>query len=193
MVGEAALPARDCPLSIVTGAPGAGKSTTVAALLRLRREYLVFDADWLLPDLSAVTGRVIAEAEELWPPYRRLWLTIARVIAQNGRQTILFIPLEPGELATASPEDRRGNVRWCLLDCDDATRRDRLLARGWDDAAIAEASHDAAVLRTQIPYVVDTGRMAVAAVAADLDRWLHGCAGGGGISPTQAGAVADVL
>ncbi len=111
MIGEAALPARDCRLSIVSGAPGAGKSAAVAALLRLRRAYLVFDADWLLPDCSTLTGRAIAEAVDLWPPYRRLWLTIARLIGQNERRVVLFIPLEPGELAAVIPDDWRGAVR----------------------------------------------------------------------------------
>lgn len=194
MIGEAALPARDCPLSIVTGVPGAGKSAAVAALLRLRRAYLVFDADWLLPDLSTLTGHAIAEAADLWPPYRRLWLTIARMIGQNGRRVVLFIPLEPGELAAVIPDDWRGAVRWCLLDCDDPTRRARLLARGWDAGAIDEAIHDGSALRQQIDHVIDTGRLTVEAVAGALDRWLGG-QGGDDVEMIAAGtgAGADVL
>ena len=191
MVGEAAL-APDCPLAIVTGAPGAGKSATVAALLRLRRDYLVFDADWLLPDLSALAGRSLVETTDLWPSYRRLWVTVARMVERNGRQTVLFIPLEPGELAAALPDDWRGAARWCLLDCDDATRLARLRLRGWDAGAIDEAIRDAAALRAQIPRIIDSGRLAVTAVAAEIDRWLRE-ASDDGLTPTQVGAVADVL
>lgn len=193
MGGEVAWPARDGPLVIVTGAPGAGKSVTVAALLRRKPDYLVFDADWLLPDLSALVGRAIADEAALWPPYRRLWLTIARMVGWNGRGVALFIPIEPGELADVLPADRNGAVRWYLLDCDDAVRRARLAARGWSDAAVDQALADARGLRAQIAQVIDTGRVDGDSVAAELDRWMLGGDTHPGLRVPREGARADVL
>lgn len=113
------------PLSIVTGAPGAGKTTVVQTLLARHPDFLVFDADWLLDAASSLSGQRVAEMSQLWPPYRILWLTILHMIAHNRCPAVLFIPLEPSEL----PVSWQGMIRWCLLDCDDATREMRLRAR----------------------------------------------------------------
>jgi hypothetical protein len=180
-------------LAIITGAPGAGKSATVAALLQRERAYLVFDTDWLLPDLGVLVGRDIATDAAIWPQYRRLWLTIAGMCECNGHGVALFIPLEPAELnAVLTPEQRAG-VRWCLLDCDDTVRQSRLLARGWSRPAIAEALADAAVLREQVAQVIDTGRCAVTAVATTIDRWMAQNGGASGLRAPRMGARADVL
>lgn len=180
-------------LAIITGAPGAGKSATVAALLQRGRSYLIFDADWLLSDLGTLVGRDIATDAALWPRYRRLWLTIAGMCERNGRGVALFIPIAPTELAAILPPDQGVDVRWCLLDCADAVRQGRLLARGWPRAAIDEALADAAMLREQVADVIDTGRCAVAAVATQVDRWLAHDGGASGSTASQRGAWADVL
>ena len=192
MTSETPRPPRDCPLAIVTGAPGAGKTTTVAALLRHPRDYLVFDTDILLPDLAALAGRSGHDTEELWLPFRRLCVTLARMVGHNGRQAVLCIPIEPHELAAALPDAWHGAVAWCLLDCDDATRRARLLARGWDERAIAEASNDARALRQHVPFVIDTGQLSAEAIATAIDRWLRG-QGTESTAATTTGEIANVL
>ncbi len=70
-------------LYLVTGAPGAGKSTTVEAMLRLNSEILVFDMDWLLDAASRLAGQDIRFAPQngqpitpcgwkFWPPLRTI-------------------------------------------------------------------------------------------------------------------------
>lgn len=152
----------------MTGAPGSGKSSAVRALLAQRPDFLVFDADRLLDVASVLCGRSIAAESELWPPYRLVWLTFLQLIADNGRQSVLFIPLEPHEL----PQSWRESVRWCLLDCDERTRTLRLQSRGWQGAAIEDAMADAVVLRQQITDVIDTSRHEPERVGAMIAEWL---------------------
>jgi broad-specificity NMP kinase len=56
-------------LHIVTGAPGAGKSTTLAAFLRLKSEYVAFDIDWLAQPASRLAGKDILFDPSTWKPY----------------------------------------------------------------------------------------------------------------------------
>lgn len=168
MKGEARPVTSSCPLSIVTGSPGAGKSSVAEALIARNPPFLVFDADWLLDDISLLTGQAVAETSHLWPQYRRLWIAIARMIGRNGRHTVLFIPVEPAEIVDLLPASWRGTVQWCLLDCDDQARRERLQARGWGEDAINDAIADGEALRRQIVSVVDTSRSDADEVAAEL-------------------------
>lgn len=165
---EPSLEALLSPLSIVTGAPGAGKSSVVQVLLDRQTGFLVFDADRLLDAASSLSGQQVAETSRLWPPYRNLWLTFLRMTARNRRPAVLFIPMEPGEL----PVSWQGAMRWCLLDCDDATRAVRLRARGWQAEAVAEAIDDARLLRHHVEFVIDTSRNSPDETAEAVATWL---------------------
>jgi broad-specificity NMP kinase len=71
-------------LHVVTGAPGAGKSAAVAALLRRDTGYLVFDVDWLADAASVLANRSIYDDASTWPPCRIVaWLHA--VAAERGR------------------------------------------------------------------------------------------------------------
>jgi broad-specificity NMP kinase len=154
---------------VVTGAPGAGKSAVARALLELGTDALVFDADWLLESTSMLVGRPMAEADDLWPAYDRLWAAILDMVAQNRRSVVLLTPLEPRSLPPVPWPDR---VAWCLLDCDDETRVSRLKSRGWSPSEIAEALADARVLRDQVGFVVDTSRTTPREAAARVADWV---------------------
>jgi chloramphenicol 3-O-phosphotransferase len=142
------------PILIVTGAPGAGKTVLAEALLERESRALVFDADWLLAPTSDLVGRDMAEARDLWPSYDRLWAAILGMVARNHRAAVLLTPMDPG---SPPPIPGTVDVSWCLLDCDDATRTARLAGRGWPNDEIAGALADAAALRLQIAFVIDTG------------------------------------
>jgi hypothetical protein len=125
----------------VAGAPGAGKSAVARALLERGTEALVFDADWLLEPASALAGRSLVEASDLWSAYGALWLRVLAMVARNGRAAVHFVRVTPDEADGLTRQLPQVPVRlgWCRLDCDDATRTARLTARGWAAGAIAEA------------------------------------------------------
>jgi hypothetical protein len=135
-------------LFVVTGAPGAGKSTVVPELLRLRSgQLIVMDMDELLDHEGRVLGILIADksAAQIWPAYNALWLRITELVRRSGTPVLLLTPAVPTEL----PEGR-----WLHLDCPDAIRRKRLTERDWPEEQIADALDDAAELRKLVPRSV---------------------------------------
>ena len=138
---------------MVTGAPGAGKSTVLPELLRLRlttaigeRRLVVMDMDELLDSDGRILGIDIAHSSAAanWPAYSALWLRI-QLVRRSGTPMLLLSPMVPRQM----PEGR-----WLHLDCPDAVRRKRLAARGWSDAQIADALADAVEIRKLVPRSV---------------------------------------
>jgi chloramphenicol 3-O-phosphotransferase len=167
----------DDRLNIVTGAPGAGKSSALEAFLALRAPFVAWDIDWLLPAASALARTDIRTTSRAWPPYNRLWLDVLRGVVRNGGTPVLFSPLDPRDLAPDDMPSWCGGVRWLLLDCSDEVRIRRLNARGETAAVQAEALADAAFLRSAISACVDTGVHSPAEVAARILRWLQSGSG----------------
>jgi dephospho-CoA kinase len=135
-------------LFVVSGAPGAGKSTVVPELLRLRSGPLVvMDMDDLLDHDGRLLGIKIADpsAAAIWPAYNALWLRITELIRRSGLPVLLLSPLFPTEF----PEGR-----WLHLDCPDPVRRKRLADRGWSKQRIIDALKDAAETRKLVPRSV---------------------------------------
>jgi broad-specificity NMP kinase len=135
-------------LYVVTGAPGAGKSTVIPELLRLQSGRLVvMDMDELLDHEGRVLGIEIADSSAAanWPAYNALWLRITELVRRSGTPMLLLSPLVPKEL----PEGR-----WLHLDCPDSVRRKRLAERGWSAEQITEAITDAAEIRKLVPRSV---------------------------------------
>ena len=152
---------------MVTGAPGAGKSTVVPELVRLNPGNLVvMDMDELLDDHGRLLGIDIASptAAPIWPAYNALWLRITELIRRSGIPVLLLSPLLPTEL----PEGR-----WLHLDCPDAVRRKRLAVRGWAEAEIQEALADAAEIRKHVPRSV-RGDLPPERSAKGILDWIRG-------------------
>jgi len=85
-------------LYLVTGAPGAGKSTTVEALIRLNSGILVFDMDWFLDAASRLAGQDIHVAPQTWPAYYALWMEILAALAHNRQTSLLCAPISPQDM-----------------------------------------------------------------------------------------------
>jgi hypothetical protein len=164
-------------LNIVTGAPGAGKSTAAQAFLALRSPFLAWDIDWLLPAGSALARADIRTAAAAWPAYNALWLEVLRGVIRNGATPVLFAGLDPRDLRPEVLPPWCSDVRWLLLDCTDEVRAGRMAARGDTAAARAEAIDDAAFLRAAVHDRVDTGVLAPAEVADTILAWLQSASG----------------
>jgi hypothetical protein len=177
-------------LFVVTGAPGAGKTTLPPELIRLAAGQVVLDIDELLDEHGNHLGVPIAtpEAAAIWPEYNRMWLRIAGFSQRAGHPVILLCPLTPDEMAVACPGSS-GDVRWGLLDCSDSVRAERLRARGWDDAAIAEALADAAAYRSITATVFRTDEATPAVVAEGLLAWVSWSADQLTLAAVQARSV----
>jgi broad-specificity NMP kinase len=152
---------------VLAGAPGAGKSTLVAALVETGCDAVVVDADELLDADGTLLGVPIADpwASETWPAYDRLWGRIAELVTRSGHDLLLVGPFDHGQLPVRV-------AAWAHLDCDDDVRAERLRSRGWEDDRIAEAVADAADLRATVARRFDTTTGPIEAVAADVAAWL---------------------
>lgn len=161
-------------LPVVTGAPGAGKSTAAAELLGRRTGYVFFDVDWLAETGSRLAGRSIYEDASTWPAYRALWLDVLLAVVRNRRRPVIFAPWNAADLTAVVPA-QRWRVGWLLLDCADEVRRARLRQRaGWTREMEDEAIADAEQLRSEVARRVDTGIQSVQAVGDDVLDWLEG-------------------
>ena len=160
-------------LHIVTGAPGAGKTTTIEAFLKLESDYMVFDIDWLIYSASDLAQRDIFTDGTTWPAYGRVWFDVLHMAVKNGQQPVFFTPNTPADLEPLGEPSWCSGYRWILLDCPDRVRRQRLLSRnGWDEGRIQEAFEDGAELRALIPTRLDTSKHPPAEIAEQLRVWL---------------------
>lgn len=161
-------------IHVVTGAPGSGKTTALAALLRRATPHVAFDIDWLAIPASQLARSDIFFDRATWPAYTALWFEILHSVHKNGKLAIFFAPIDLHDLAAYGQPAWCERVEWLLLDCDDSTRQDRLGCRsGWTAAMIAEAIIDAHVLRGQVTERIDTGRHTPAEVAAAIVLWVE--------------------
>ncbi len=152
-------------LVVITGAPGSGKTVLVPVLARLLAGAVILDMDWLLGPLSRLAGVDLTVHEPSWPAYGDTWLALAACIGGTGVPVILCGPLLPAELALLPSRALVDQIHCIVLDCADAVRRQRLVARGWDEARIVEAQHDAAVLRQLDAEIVSSDSLSVEEMA----------------------------
>ena len=166
-------PTMNAILYIVTGAPGSGKTTTLAALLRRPNPYLAFDIDWLTIAASDLARSDVIFDRTIWPAYNALWLEILEAVHRNGKVAIFFSPFDTTDVAQASHATWYQRIEWLLLDCDDVTRQSRLSARPeWSDEMITEALSDAQALREHLSGHIDTAIHTPDEVAEAILRWV---------------------
>jgi predicted kinase len=159
-------------LLFVTGAPGAGKTVIAAQVAARLPNFIVVDMDALLEPASRLAGVDLRrpEAASTWPAYNDLWVRLAAILA-SARPVLLLGPLGPDEVDEAPSRRMLAAVEWALLDCPDETRRERLIGRGYDVSAIADAIADAAAKRSLGLYAISTDRRASDQTANEVAKW----------------------
>jgi hypothetical protein len=156
----------------VTGAPGSGK-TVVAALVAARLpNFIVLDMDALLEPASCLAGVDLRrfEAASMWPAYNDLWVRLAAMLAR-AQPVLLLGPLGPDEVDETPSRRMLAAVEWALLDCSDDTRRERLMGRGYDSSATADAIADAETKRSLGLYAIRTDRVTPDQTATEVAKW----------------------
>lgn len=161
-------------LSVVTGAPGAGKTAVTPLLRQLLPGIVVLDLDDFLPAAGRLAGvdLMSGAAADRWPAYNELCLTFVATVLAAGPDVLLVSPLTPAEVHAAAPALE--GVRWAVLDCPDPTRRRRLGARPMTPGAIEDALGDAARLRTLGLAVLVTDAASVEESAMLVAAWAMG-------------------
>ena len=154
-------------LSVLTGAPGSGKTASLVAVRERLAGVVVVDMDAFLDAGSALAGADLRYAADRWPAYNELCRQLVATVVDSGVDCLLLTPLEPRE----APTWPVGEVAWAVLDCPDPVRRERLIRRGLPQDEIEHAVHDAAVLRRlDLPIIASTGT--VAETAARIATWI---------------------
>jgi hypothetical protein len=156
----------------VTGAPGAGKTAITALVAARLPRFIVLDMDALLEPASLLAGIDLrrSEAASMWPAYNDLWIRLTATLTRS-HPVLVFGPLEPDEVDAAPSRHMLGAVEWALLDCADGTRRERLLARGYDAPAVEDAIVDADARRSLGMYAISTDRASPDETAAAVAKW----------------------
>ena len=156
------------PLSVLTGAPGSGKTATLAAVRERLVGVVVLDMDAFLDAGSALAGADLRYATDCWPAYTELCRQLVAAVVDAGVHCLLLTPLEPREV----PVWAAGEVAWSVLDCPDPVRRERLTRRGLADDEIEHAVRDAAALRRLgLPIIPSDG--SIADTAARIAAWAN--------------------
>jgi hypothetical protein len=161
-------------LHIVTGAPGAGKSTALAAFLGFNSRFIAFDIDWLTIPASNLAGKDIIFDPSTWPAYNALWFEVLHAVCRNRKQPVFFAPTDPHDIARYGQPSWCDQIEWLLLDCIDMLRQQRLKQRPeWTDLMVEEAIADASLLRETIHERIDTGVWPPHVVASKIHAWLE--------------------
>ena len=160
-------------LPVITGAPGSGKSTLVQALHKFETPFAFFDIDWLAAPASALIGTDISSDPTAWQPYSQLWFEVLHASLRNGQRPVFFTPNDPSDFKIYGVPKWIDQLDWLLLDCPDEIRCRRLTRRlHWTTAQTDEALEDAAILRRQVPNVLDTSTHSTSEAAEFILAWL---------------------
>jgi hypothetical protein len=128
---QATYPSPRLPLLILSGAAGAGKTSTALALQGRLQGALVLDSDVLWTEEFFEPDK--------WPRYFNLWLRMAKNLGASAGKPVLLAGAGlgvPANLVRCVESRYFSEIRILGLVCDDAVLASRLRARpGWRGSA----------------------------------------------------------
>lgn len=159
-------------LYIVTGAPGAGKSTALNEFLKLNTNYLGFDVDWLLASATVLANKSVVADASTWKPFRQIWISVLGAVLNNNKVPVLFAAVNNKDITELDiPEGV--TIHWLLLDCSEEVRRTRLDSRSSMSADdVSGALDDALALRTEIMNTIMTDCISAEEIAQQIEAWM---------------------
>lgn len=160
-------------LYIVTGAPASGKTLAAQEFSKLNSEFIAFDIDWLAEPASALAGKSIYSERSTWEPYGKIWWEVLHSIYRNNKTPVFFAPIDQRDIDKNGAPEWCGGVEWLLLDCDDDTRRQRIVARHRDPDREMDIFEDAAYMRSMVHKRIDTAKLSPREVAEAILEWLR--------------------
>jgi RNase adaptor protein for sRNA GlmZ degradation len=161
-------------LFLVSGSSGSGKSAVGRVLVERLPELVLLDFDDVPRPADPTPARWNALLEKL--------VGRAVELQAGGRDSLLLGWTPLSELRRAPSSGRLDGIAACLLDCDDATREQRLERRareGWPRPSrdeLAEYIRFAAWLRDDYAgrdtLVLDTSELTIERTADLLEHWI---------------------
>lgn len=160
-------------LFLLAGGQGAGKSTLCPELVRLAAGPIVLDMDELLEDGHVPGHRMGPGDPDHAGDYDLLWVRIIELVGRAGHPVIFLLPT-PRAAVLAAGRPFGAAAHWARLDCSRAVREQRLLARGWSAAEVADFLDDPghAEIAALIPREFRTDQSGPAEIAREVLDWV---------------------
>ena len=166
------------PLFVLTGASGAGKTTTCLALAATAQDFVVMESDILWRDefnLPATDFR----------NYRETWLRVCKNISQAGKPVLLCGAGVPAQFEPCVERRYFSKIHYLALTCEDEVLAARLRSRpAWRGSYREEYIEEHMAFNrwlknnaehTEPPMdLLDTSQLSVAEGVEGVERWVKG-------------------
>ena len=165
------------PLFVLTGASGAGKTTTCLALADKAQDFVVMESDILWRDefnQPATDHR----------NYRETWLRVCKNISQAGKPVVLCGAGVPAQFEQCVERRYFSNIHYLALTCEDEILATRLRNRpAWRGSSKDEYIQEHTAFNrwlinnaqsTQPPMtLLDTSEITVSESVEGVERWIR--------------------
>lgn len=163
------------PLFVLTGASGAGKTTTGLALAAKAKDFVVMESDILWRD-------EFNQPATDYRNYRETWLRVCKNISQAGKPVILCGTAVPAQFERCVERRYFSRIHYLALICEDEALASRLRSRPrWRGSHKDEYIKEhiafngwlkSKAQRTEPPMgLLDTSAMTEEECAAEVERW----------------------
>ena len=170
------------PLFVLTGASGAGKTTTCLALAAKSKDFVVMESDILWRD-------EFNQPATDYRNYRETWLRVCKNISQAGRPVILCGAGVPAQFEQCVERRYFSDIHYLALVCEDELLARRLRGRpSWRGSSGDEYIQEHVgfnrwlkdnARRTQPPIsLLDTSGITVDESVEGVEHWISKCLDG---------------